>query len=861
MLDFGLAKSTELDDKSISQSGEVIGTGPYMAPEQARGQKRQVDELTDVYGLGALLYHLLTGIPPFSGDNLLDILGQVIRDSPTLPRKIDPQITWGVEKICLLALEKNKRKRYASASMFAKDIRNYLSKKSIFAVQRWRRRFVGKFIIGFPGAIAIATFLLYLVLSNMLVDTPFEKHYRQAQYFQKAKKFESASREFEQALACLSENKGEKVRRQKQKNELSLTLVTNYHQQAKQLMSHNLEMAMISVDKALARASDLKNEIKLSWQNRLQLILIQIHYSQGQNKKQQSPEESIVYLQRALELLPKIDSAGDQRQWQNRLRISLLEAYNNMADYRKLYHLGKTVELSDNPRIAWLVAKAAYHSGASDALGRLQTLENQKIGEILGENLYYQGMIYRQKKQSTQAKKLFTRAWQLIAKSERNYYFSSSLRLYLCAVLLSDLSCDCSKSQLQQIKNHLGAAEKELAATADYKETWARYALHVIKQNITRQMQSRNSLLARKMVKLMNECIHKYQKSIYYYIRGIAYQYLKEYQAAMDDLTIAAELDPSNLQSVIAKLELLQHCQDVKTIYDHYRQLTRVLISFHNDFPEPLETFFQNWREDYQAEIHAYGIPFSSKNFERFYPKLFSRSQEIRTIAQKILCVMQPHHLVQQRLRQHTFTDKAHRVLVKTLHRRIAQQQHLDTRNKRLWQLAQTPFEATIPSFIFDRFKNETNFLQKIFVDQQESLLLRFLAARVLAHLLDKDSREFLYRQLQSRQMSVRILAARALSDVGVAHFTENFSDGIIPDNVILQALLAGALLPLDNKSTAQLEKLLQEKETMVRVLAASRFRFGIPDRTVNIWEQAIAAGHRDKNPQVRGDGYPNPMA
>lgn len=87
LMDFGLAKSTEIEDKSLTRSGEVLGTPQYMAPEQAKGLKRELDIRTDIYELGAVLYHLLTGNPPAHGENLIEIVQQVITYPPFFQKK------------------------------------------------------------------------------------------------------------------------------------------------------------------------------------------------------------------------------------------------------------------------------------------------------------------------------------------------------------------------------------------------------------------------------------------------------------------------------------------------------------------------------------------------------------------------------------------------------------------------------------------------------------------------------------------------------------------------------------------------------------------------------------------------------
>jgi serine/threonine-protein kinase len=122
--DFGLAKRLDADD-GLTQEGAVAGTPEYMAPEQARGEKA-LTIAADVYGLGALLYTLLTGRPPFSGLNRLEVLRQVVSTPPTVPRALNPATDADLEAVCLKCLEKEPQERYLSAEALADDLSRYL---------------------------------------------------------------------------------------------------------------------------------------------------------------------------------------------------------------------------------------------------------------------------------------------------------------------------------------------------------------------------------------------------------------------------------------------------------------------------------------------------------------------------------------------------------------------------------------------------------------------------------------------------------------------------------------------------------------------------------------------------------------
>ncbi len=128
--DFGLAKYLDsagpFDGGSQTRTGVILGSPSYLAPEQAGGPSHRMGPATDVYALGAILYELLTGRPPFQGVTLLDTLDQVRSAEPLPPRRLTPKLPRDVETICLKALAKNPSGRYAKAAAFAADLERFL---------------------------------------------------------------------------------------------------------------------------------------------------------------------------------------------------------------------------------------------------------------------------------------------------------------------------------------------------------------------------------------------------------------------------------------------------------------------------------------------------------------------------------------------------------------------------------------------------------------------------------------------------------------------------------------------------------------------------------------------------------------
>jgi WD40 repeat protein len=130
--DFGLAK--RLDEGSgQTQSGEILGTPSYMAPEQAAGRTKEIGAVTDIYALGAILYELLTGRPPFRGETAFDTVILVAQQEPVPPRVLQPKVPRDLETICLKCLHKAAAQRYPSARDLAADLERFLDGQAIAA--------------------------------------------------------------------------------------------------------------------------------------------------------------------------------------------------------------------------------------------------------------------------------------------------------------------------------------------------------------------------------------------------------------------------------------------------------------------------------------------------------------------------------------------------------------------------------------------------------------------------------------------------------------------------------------------------------------------------------------------------------
>jgi serine/threonine protein kinase/TolB-like protein/Tfp pilus assembly protein PilF len=178
LTDFGLARLLETES-TVTRTREVLGTPSYMAPEQALGQNAAVGSATDVYGLGAVLYQLLTGHPPFAGGTTYETIKLLLDTEPRQPRLWNPKIDRDLSTICSKCLEKDPKRRYSSALMLAEDLERWLKHEPILARhtgifvrgKKWVRRNPTSALLA-ASLIALAATAGWIIWKSELVRHP-----------------------------------------------------------------------------------------------------------------------------------------------------------------------------------------------------------------------------------------------------------------------------------------------------------------------------------------------------------------------------------------------------------------------------------------------------------------------------------------------------------------------------------------------------------------------------------------------------------------------------------------------------------------------------------------------------------------
>ena len=197
--DFGLAKRLE-EDSGLTGSGTILGTPSYMAPEQAAGESRSVGPPADIHALGAILYEMLTGRPPFLGENVVETMNQVRTLDPVPPTRIQPKTPMDLETVCLKCLQKEIHKRYVTAGDLADDLRRFLHGEPIAArpVPVWEKSW--KWAKRRPAQAALIAMSVVVLIVAAIGGVSFGR-YRGQQAVEEARLKQNALDEYQRAEA------------------------------------------------------------------------------------------------------------------------------------------------------------------------------------------------------------------------------------------------------------------------------------------------------------------------------------------------------------------------------------------------------------------------------------------------------------------------------------------------------------------------------------------------------------------------------------------------------------------------------------------------------------------------------------
>lgn len=213
VMDFGLARNVK-ENERLTLSGVAIGTPSYMPPEHATGSKGELDPRSDLYSLGAVMYEILTGRPPFLGETPMEVMLSVVQDEAPAPRSLNAEIPADLEAICLRAIDKAKDRRYRTAGELADDLRRWLDGERVRArpptltsrMVRKAGRHKGLLAALASCFLALLGWTGYAVLQKRDRDREARLHFAMAEAHRSRGEYEAARKEYDAVLRTDSGN-------------------------------------------------------------------------------------------------------------------------------------------------------------------------------------------------------------------------------------------------------------------------------------------------------------------------------------------------------------------------------------------------------------------------------------------------------------------------------------------------------------------------------------------------------------------------------------------------------------------------------------------------------------------------------
>ncbi|HZF00146.1 MAG TPA: protein kinase [Planctomycetota bacterium] len=554
VMDFGLAKPIRKED-SITLSDAIVGTPQYMSPEQARGDT--VDRRTDVFSLGAVLYHVLTNRPPFDGHSPGEIMMSVLADDPAPMRKLNPRIHEDVETICLKALDKDRSRRYDTAKAFADDLSRHLDGEPITArplstrERAWkemrRRPLPMALILASTGAIVLISIIFtiqYLQTRAKIEEFAREAHDAEAQgKYDQAKtwwdKILTLSPEdavaLEQWRHCdeLAENPARTLR---ELQDLQRRFIKASHQEAD----------------ALLKAGKYQRALGLT------LKILAFDPNDGEAlRRQKFCEAALADEEQKTEALiaRKDTELTEQQQKEKELRRQRLMRINAFPDYhraRELAEEAKGMRLQDEAGTGFTIAdvQEKYREARKALTSALET------DKTYAEAQYFRGQIRHRLGEFDFAENDFKEAWD---------YSSDSIPVALAAAMSQLAIFTLHEHVIPELRDAKGRD-----AALVRMESWARKIEktpkpqsafeHWMGKALIEFREARYAAAAESLGYIQRESRANY---FFHFLNACIHSALGNWRAAQQDLGSALELEPTALESRYLRTVVRIHTEDL----------------------------------------------------------------------------------------------------------------------------------------------------------------------------------------------------------------------------------------------------------------------------------------------------------
>ena len=811
LMDFGIAKVTEVSDRSLTRSGEVIGTLQYMSPEQAQGLKKEISPATDVYSLGAVLYQLLTGKSLVEGTTI-EKIHQIIHKKPRRPRRLRPDIPAPLERICLHALEKNIKNRYPNCKHFAADLHAFIKGKQTESDQFYRRKKLQTIGIGI-GILALAVFLAW------------------------ATRIVWSQQRYQQRITTV----------ERQLLRIERNFDKTPEAAARQLALIAREIDYLRDHESRSVLSPKIAELQLRLKQTQQIVgrcLAVVHSQRAYQKAQQHIAQrqwgdAAIELEQGQLILAEAKNHHGSAALLDKIETALQRVAFFQENYRIAYYLGKKQQQNLDADGRWSLAYSAYRCRLyHQAQEYFQQIIQQGPASQRSKALYYYGRIALAMRRYHQAQRLFFQSMQnhkLLPPQLAN-----DLRLYYCCAALADIDRPISSDELTRLCKLLAQFKPVDSSRNLYRRTQARLWLKLAEK-------ADKSKLDRQQLQQAVAIFSQDHSAQMLYLRGKAQVLLQNTAAARQDFALAFASNPSSIAPLLAKVQLLRTEITPWEMSLSELEYNRLVMQ---GLDVDIDLFAQNFnelRQQYlQRNLGKSGCQFNEKQFQFYYHKLNSSTAQVARVARTAIASMTPSTRVIARLRQER--DAGDREIAAELIAMVEKQRQQHEHWRLIVNLLEVPSHGKIIEIKAWTSPDNQKELEKVMTDANESLLLRFLAARILIRIGLPEVRRQLYRRYletnaggQNEDWWTRILIARALQEIDYhyhlldAQFPLKLAEWTMQARSSLEQLpsterdffLANIAMMLDPKATAALEVLrwiMANGGDQARVVSASRF-------------------------------------
>ncbi|MFH1227619.1 MAG: tetratricopeptide repeat protein [Planctomycetota bacterium] len=554
--DFGLVKQLTGLDRSLTMTGTTVGTPDYMPPEQAMGRKDEIDPRSDIFSLGATLYHCITGRVPFIGKEIYEVLSKVINDEPPAPSTIMRMIPKDLETICLKCLNKDKAKRYQTAGALAQDLKRYLEGGSIIAKRTssisklWIKATKNKIAgLATAGAIVVViAVVIGLMVSSAGKKKEIDSYRAEAEKAFESKSYDEAKTWCDKVLALSPGD--EKMQSLLKKSEK----IIKAQEDKKQQEDKQAKEAAAKAQKAV----DLRAEAKA--------IL-------DRAAGAPTPDQKIKLAQDALAIDPTFGDAYQAIGYAYKEKMESGLAGNQSSDkYRELIDKAYgcfTKAIETTPTLAYSyyeraqIKKQIYNKLEEAIPDFKKVLEYDPKSHIA---YFARAIIEEDKKQYDDAIKSYTKAIELYPEYDMAYNNRG--------VIYKDK---------KEMDKAFADYDKAIELNPKFYEAYNNRGLMYQKRgDIDKALADYNRAMELKP-----------DSSEVYYNRGYAYQIMEEFDKAIADYTKATGLDPRNAPAYSNRGTIYQKRGAIDKAFADYNKA----IELNPDYAEP----YQNRGDVYQA--------------------------------------------------------------------------------------------------------------------------------------------------------------------------------------------------------------------------------------------------------------------